>query len=241
MACPRAAAMRSRASASKAPAQCSAVSSPRLWPTATSASMPRSPQQPERRQRRGDDRRLGHVGRAQVARRGEARPLVEVLHGREPAAPGPAVERRRRSLAGEQEPDPRRETRPPEEDVGPRDRAGRSCHRRRRARPRDRADPATIPAAPPARPGGPPRSRRGRPDAPSDRRPGARPGRSARPARAARRISRRSIDLSAQVGGVAPAEQEQLGVLGRGEQGAFARAEPAAAIRRRSIRGRGGR
>ena len=210
MAWPRAAAMRSSVSTSNAPAQCRAVSSPRLWPTAVSASMPEIPQQGERRHGRGDDRRLRHLGRAEITLPlGGPSVLIEVPHRREPATPGSSVERRRRPLAGEEEPDP-----------------GRALALARgRRQPSDRAIVFAWSSTRPERLQ--PRLQLGRPAATIAART-VHPllERSGQVGGQVGQLGQRElpgeyqelVDLPAQVGDVAPSEQEQLGVLGRAEE-----------------------
>ena len=80
MAWPRAAAIRSKVSPSKAPAQCKRGE---LAQTVTDGDLGLDPefvQQVQGRHRRGDNRRLRHGGRTKIAVPGEIGPRVEIVH-----------------------------------------------------------------------------------------------------------------------------------------------------------------
>ena len=88
---PRTAATRSSASSSSAPAQCSAESSPRLWPTATVGLDAERGQDAQPGERAGDDPRLGDLGGDHVAGGRQRGLAVDLVDLGEPAAQGAAA------------------------------------------------------------------------------------------------------------------------------------------------------
>ena len=90
---PCVAAARSSVSSSIAPAQCSAVSSPRLWPTAVDRLDAERREHPQPGHGGGHDARLRDLGGDQVAVAGQAQPARTA---RRPSRSGAAARRRRR-------------------------------------------------------------------------------------------------------------------------------------------------
>ena len=201
---------RSSAASSRAPAQCSAASSPRLCPTATVGLDPERGQDPQPGHRRGDDARLGDLGGHDVAGGRQRRVDVDLLGLVEPAAQGPAGDTAAGALAREEEADlPRpvtwpRKLRPSLAEV-----AGAALVE-------DLAQPASgarrLPRVTRRRP---PPGRAGH----AARRAASRPGRPARRRRAWARTCDELVELLAQLLRRRGVGQQQLGVLQRGEPG----------------------